>query len=217
MDSYWNQREQMVTNQIARRGLTNPRLLDAFRAVPRHEFVPPRLAGRAYEDGPLPIGNEQTISQPYIVALMTSLLALRGDETVLEIGTGSGYQAAVLSRLARMVHTIERFPDLAESAEKRLHALGFDNINVHTGDGSLGWPEFAPYAGILVTAAAPALPPPLGEQLAEGGKIVLPVGAPQEQMLEVWSKEQGILSSESMIPVAFVPLRGKEGWKEEAW
>lgn len=215
MDAFDAMREQMIADQVAARGLRNPRLLDALQRVPRHFFVPEALRLRAYQDRPLPIGNDQTISQPYIVALMTSLLNLRGDEVVLEIGTGSGYQAAVLSLLAREVHTIERFLDLADAARLRLRALGYNNVFVHAGDGSLGLPEFAPYQGIVVTAAAPIAPEPLKAQLDEGGRLVIPVGPKGGQDLQLWTREHGVLHVENIIPVSFVPLRGELGWREE--
>ena len=208
-------REEMVREQIAERGLRDPRLLEAFRRVPRHLFIPPHLRERAYWDGPLPIGGDQTISQPYIVAYMTSLLGLKGDETVLEVGTGSGYQAAVLSCLARRVITIERLPELSARAGSALKSLGYDNIILITGDGSLGWPDAAPYQGILVTAAAPRVPDPLQQQLAEGGRLVAPVGGRQGQELQLWEKRDSRLTYESILPVSFVPLRGDEGWKED--
>ncbi|KPL77638.1 protein-L-isoaspartate(D-aspartate) O-methyltransferase [Bellilinea caldifistulae] len=214
---YSKAREMMVREQIERRGLRSPRLLAAFRKVPRHLFVPPDLRERAYDDGPLPIGKGQTISQPYIVALMTSLLALEGNERVLEIGTGSGYQAAILGELAREVHTVERHAGLALRAAEVLSQLGYVNVHVHTGDGSLGWPESAPYDGIVVTAAAAAPPPPLLDQLAEGGRLVLPVGHRLEQVLQVWHKQGGQLTYENIIPVSFVPLRGQYGWSESEW
>lgn len=217
MDDYPSLRLNMVSTQIERRGLTNPRLLAALRVVPRHEFVPEELRHQAYEDHPLSIGQGQTISQPYIVALMTSLLALQGDETVLEVGTGSGYQAAVLSQMVRQVHTIERHITLAESAAQTLKRLGYDNIQVHVGDGTLGWLPAAPYAGILVTAAAPSAPQPLLDQLDEGGRLVLPVGARSMQMLQVWSRVGGRFEVEEICAVAFVPLLGRHGWEEEAW
>jgi protein-L-isoaspartate(D-aspartate) O-methyltransferase len=158
----------MVENQIARRGLNSPRLLEAFRKVPRHCFIPADCQKNAYDDGPLPIGLQQTISQPYIVALMTNLLQLEGSENVLEIGTGSGYQAAILAELAQTVHTLERHPALVNRAATTLADLGYANIFWHACDGSLGWPAAAPYEGILVTAAAPTPPPPLLDQLADG-------------------------------------------------
>lgn len=209
------QREAMVRRQIERRGIHTPRVLEAFCCVPRHHFVPREDWPYAYDDCPLPIGLGQTISQPYIVALMTDLLRLRGDETVLEIGTGSGYQAAILGLLARQVHTIERHPTLAGRARQALELLDIKNVTVHCGDGSLGWPEAAPYLGILVTAAAPAAPQPLLEQLAEGGRMVLPVGSPGFQVLELWQRSGETWHHEEVIPVAFVPLRGKYGWKED--
>lgn len=205
----------MLRYQIEGRGIHNPRLLAAMRRVPREWFIPPELRERAYEDAPLPIGQNQTISQPYMVAVMTELLSLEGSENVLEIGTGSGYQAAVLSALARSVHTIERFPDLAQRAGLLLNALGCRNVTVHTGDGSLGWPRNAPYQAILVTAAAPQIPQPLLEQLGEDGRLVIPVGSRQNQRLERWRKNGEHFSHNTFFPVSFVPLRGRYGWKEE--
>ncbi len=215
--AYALEREQMVANQIERRGLRNPHLLEAFHAVPRHEFVPEELRFRAYDDGPLPIGLGQTISQPYIVALMTSLLDLRGDETVLEIGTGSGYQAAILGRMVARVISIERHPQLYERARAVLARLGYRNVSVQCGDGTLGWPEEAPYPAIIVTAAAATLPQPLAAQLAPGGRLVLPVGDYTGQVLQVWTREAGGLAHENVIPVSFVPLRGKFGWSQDDW
>jgi protein-L-isoaspartate(D-aspartate) O-methyltransferase len=207
----------MVREQIAGRGVRSPRLLEAMRRIPRHCFVPRHLWDQAYNDGPLPIGNGQTISQPYMVGVMTELLALHGDETVLEIGTGSGYQAAVLGALARSVHTIERHPALAEQARSVLGALGFENVAVHIGDGSMGWPPAAPYPCILVTAAAPQIVAPLLDQLAEGGRLVLPVGDSSGQVLERWRKNGGQVVREPLFRVAFVPLRGQLGWDENEW
>jgi protein-L-isoaspartate(D-aspartate) O-methyltransferase len=210
-------RAAMVTTQIEQRGLTDPRLLAAFRAVPRHRFVPAELTAKAYDDKPLPIGWGQTISQPYIVALMTDLLQLQGDETVLEIGAGSGYQAAILAELARSVHTIELEPSLAQAARALLPALGYTNVAVHVSDGCLGWPEQAPYQAILVTAAAPAPPPLLLNQLAPAGRLVLPVGGPGEQILQVWQRSPSGFYSENILTVSFVPMRGSCGWDEIAW
>jgi len=215
--AYAKERERMVADQIERRGLRNPQLLRAFRTVPRHEFVPNELRYRAYDDGPLPIGMGQTISQPYIVALMTSLLALNGDETVLEIGTGSGYQAAILGEMVRKVISIERHPALADQARAVLNRLGYRNISVYCADGTLGWPDEAPYPAIIVTAAASSLPKPLGDQLAMGGRLVLPVGGYLGQVLQVWTREKGGLVYQNIIPVSFVPLRGKYGWSKEDW
>ena len=213
--TFSSQRERMVRWQIERRGISTPRVLAAFRSVPRHCFVRREDWPDAYEDRPLPIGLGQTISQPYIVALMTDLLRLQGGETVLEIGTGSGYQAAILAVLAGQVYSIERHPALAEHARRTLAELGIENVVVYTADGSAGWPEAAPYGGILVTAAAPAVPGPLLEQLTEGGRVVLPVGPSGYQVLQVWQREGGTWTHEDVIPVAFVPLRGQYGWDEE--
>lgn len=218
MDDFFAcEREAMVHDQIERRGLHNQRLLAALRAVPRHHFVPVELRDQAYEDCPLPIGWGQTISQPYIVALMTSLLSLAGEENVLEIGTGSGYQAAILARLAKTVHTVERIPELADQARFALSLGNVCNVTVHTGDGSLGWPESAPYDGILITAAAPRAPQCILDQLADGGKLVLPVGPQRAQTLQVWARTGDHLQYENILPVAFVPLRGEHGWEDKDW
>ncbi len=214
MDDYASQRSRMVTEQIEARGVRDPRVLEALRTTPRHEFVLAEYRQDAYRDYPLPIGLGQTISQPYIVGLMTELLQLKGDETVLEVGTGSGYQAAVLSRLARQVHTIERFQDLAERAARIMTGLHLENVQSHVGDGSLGLAEFAPYQGILVTAAAPKTPQPLLAQLAERGRLVLPTGRRGSQMLELWQRCGDEYDCQVILPVAFVPLVGELGWKE---
>lgn len=209
--------EAMIREQVAERGIREPRLLDVIRRIPRHWFVPPELRDQAYIDGPLPIGLGQTISQPYMVAAMTDLLRLRGHEVVLEVGTGSGYQAAILAQMAATVHTIERHPQLAEQARQLLVKLGFANVFVHEGDGSLGWPPGAPYDGILVTAASPLPPTPLLDQLAEGGVLVIPVGGREGQDLQRWVKINGQVQCESLFPVVFVPLRGQLGWKPDEW
>jgi protein-L-isoaspartate(D-aspartate) O-methyltransferase len=214
---YANLRNHMVSEQIVSRGIHDQRLLAALRRVPRHWFVPEEYANISYTDGPLPIGRGQTISQPYIVALMTELLGLQGEETVLEVGTGSGYQAALLGLLAQQVHTIERHESLAEQAEKVLQRLGLTNVLVHVGDGTLGLPEYAPFKAIMVTAAAPHVPQPLFDQLAEGGCLVLPEGGAGGQMLDRWHKQGGKYKQEHITPVAFVPLRGQHGWKENTW
>ena len=193
------------------------RILEAMRSVPRHAFVPAEAQAHAYEDRPLPIGQGQTISQPYIVALMTFLLHLQGSENILEIGTGSGYQTAILARLAHQVHSIERKAVLAERARKALCDLGCLNAQVHTGDGSLGLPESGPYDGILVTAAAPAVPQPLLDQLAPDGRLVLPVGGPRRQQLQVWRPSATGFDYDEVTPVVFVPLRGQWGWSEANW
>ncbi|HZW02850.1 MAG TPA: protein-L-isoaspartate(D-aspartate) O-methyltransferase [Anaerolineaceae bacterium] len=211
------ERRRMVDEQIFQRGVRDPAVLEAMLTVPRHEFVPPHLREFAYDDGPLPIGHRQTISQPYIVAYMTSLLKLTGEERVLEVGTGSGYQAAVLSNLAAEVHTIEQHADLVAAAAQRLARLGIDNVFLHAGDGSLGWPPEAPYEGILVTAAAPDPPPALLEQLADGSRLVIPVGGRRGQWLQVWRRRGTDFDVRSYGAVAFVPLRGAGGWTEEEW
>ena len=207
----------MVSRQLEDRGISDTRVLEAFRNIPRHCFVLPQYETQAYEDYPLKIGNGQTISQPYIVALMSSLLELQGNENILEIGTGSGYQAAILGRLSGYVHTIERFPQLAARAQKVLNEIGFTNIEVHKGDGSEGWEKAAPYEGIMVTAAAPYVPKPLLKQLKDGGKLVIPVGSRSVQSLEIWHRTGNDFRQIRSTPVAFVPLRGKFGWSETEW
>ncbi len=213
-DPYQRAREAMVENQIIARGITDARVLAAMRSLPRHVFVPEKYASEAYEDHPLPVGEGQTISQPYIVALMTSHLRLSGKEKVLEIGTGSGYQAAILSKLSAEVHSVERIVMLAENANKTLRMLNINNVRVHTGDGSLGWPEFAPYDRILVTAAAPAVPKEFTMQLKPGGFLVIPVGERWSQILEEWEQTDTGLEKRDILPVVFVPLLGEKGWKE---
>ena len=214
---YDNLRKRMINEQIVSRGIHEKRLLNALQRVPRHWFVPEEYANIAYSDGPLPIGSGQTISQPYIVALMTELLELQGDENVLEVGTGSGYQAALLGILAHQVHTIERHPALAEKAEHVLLKLGLTNVMIHVGDGSLGLPKYAPFQAIMVTAAAPRVPQPLYEQLDKGGRLVLPEGGAGGQILDRWRKIDAEFRQEHIAPVAFVPLRGEHGWKEKNW
>lgn len=216
-DPYQIERLHMVEEQIRSRGITDGRVLEAMACVPRHLFVPPEHQNLAYADGPLPIGCGQTISQPYIVAYMTELLCLQGDERVLEVGAGSGYQAAILSRLAREVWTIERHVELAERAASLAETLGYANLHVRVGDGSVGYVIHAPYQAIVVTAAAPEVPQPLLEQLAEGGRLVIPVGGQWGQFLERWQRQGGRYHQEVLAPVAFVPLRGKSGWKDDAW
>jgi len=212
-----HEREKMVANQLSWRGIRNPRVLAAMRSVPRHCFVPEDYRNLAYTDGPLPIGQGQTISQPYIVALMSESLRLQGDEKVLEVGTGSGYQAAVLAALAREVHTIERHESLAENARQVLEKLGLSNVHVHIGDGSKGLPDQAPFQAIMVTASAPSVPQPLLEQLDDGGRLILPVGSRGGQVLELWERHGPRFEHESVLPVAFVLLRGAHGWKEDPW
>jgi protein-L-isoaspartate(D-aspartate) O-methyltransferase len=205
-------RREMVERQIRRRDIHSPRVLDAMASVPRHLFVAPQHAGDAYTDSPLPIGAGQTISQPYMVAAMADALALRGQERVLEVGAGSGYQSAVLSLLAREVVAVESQLALAESARERLARLGYQNVRVEPGDGSVGWPADAPYDAILVTAGAPAIPPPLIEQLAEGGRLVIPVGSIRQQDLVRAVKRDGRTTQESLFACRFVPLVGRYGW-----
>jgi len=213
-DRYWAERRRMIEDQIRRRGLDDARVLGAISEVPRHLFVPQPARDVSYDDTPLAIGQGQTISQPYIVALMTSTLELRGAERVLEVGTGSGYQAAILSHLAGEIHTVELVPELATRARRLLAHLKCDNVVVHVGDGSLGWPEAAPYDAIIVTAAAPALPAPLIDQLADHGRLVIPVASGNGyQLLTLVRFEGGRISEQVLASVAFVPLRGKFGVK----
>jgi protein-L-isoaspartate(D-aspartate) O-methyltransferase len=204
------ERQRMVDHQIALRGIRDARVLEVFRTIPRHKFVPDDYQADAYDDCPLPIGFGQTISQPYIVALMTSSLQLKGTEKVLEIGTGSGYQAAILAELSGEVHTVEFIPELAQRTEALL--APYANVHCHLGDGSLGWLDAAPYDGILVTASAPQTPRALLEQLADGGRLVIPVGGRSFQKLELWEKQGESYRTEGIINVAFVPLRGEQGW-----
>ncbi|MBN1562255.1 MAG: protein-L-isoaspartate(D-aspartate) O-methyltransferase [Anaerolineae bacterium] len=207
-----NQRERMIGDQIKGRGIHDVRVLAALRAVPRHRFVPERLQNLAYEDGPLPIGNNQTISQPYIVALMTQMLELRPGDSVLEIGTGSGYQTAVLCEIAKQVYTLERHSALANRANALLDDLGYTNVEVYTGDGSQGLPDMAPFDAIIVTAAAPAIPGPLRAQMANGGRMVLPTGERHQQLLQRVRRSGDAWQVESTIPVMFVPLYGQHGF-----
>lgn len=210
-------REQMVREQLARRNLTDQRVLDAMGLVPRHLFVPEDMRHMAYWDGPLSIGQGQTISQPYIVALMTQMLRLQGSEKVLEVGCGSGYQAAVLSCLVEQVITIERHAALAARASELLSELGYSNVTVLVGDGTQGVPGEAPFDAIIVTAAAPSVPLPLKEQLAEGGRIVAPVGSLGNQVLETWERRGKEWHTERSTPVMFVPLIGEHGWGDDDW
>ena len=212
---YEQERERMVQHQLdvrlRARGLSSERVLQAMREVPRHLFVPDVRRPRAYDDRPLSIGYGQTISQPYIVALMTTLMELTGHETVLEIGTGSGYQSAILSRLVRQVISIECIQELADSARSRLTHLGFDNVRVVLGDGSFGLPEQAPFEAIMLTAAGPEVPPPLYEQLAQGGRLVGPVGSRYEQVLIRLRRLGDEWKRETLERVIFVPLVGEHG------
>jgi protein-L-isoaspartate(D-aspartate) O-methyltransferase len=211
--SYDEARHRMVEQQIARRGIQDERMLQAMREVPRHRFVPPDLWGAAYQDHPLPIGHGQTISQPYIVAYMTEMLDLTPDDRVLEIGTGSGYQSAILSRLAKQVYTIERIPELSSHAQEVLKELGYHNIHFRVGDGGYGWPEESPFDAIIVTAAAPETPPPLIAQLADGARLVIPIGPTGYQDLVRLTRRGERIHTEQLTPVAFVPLIGEHGWR----
>jgi protein-L-isoaspartate(D-aspartate) O-methyltransferase len=205
----------MVEGQLAARGITDLRVLEAMNAVPRERFVSAAQQAEAYDDGPLPIGYGQTISQPFTVAFMAQSLQLQGDENVLEVGTGCGYAAAVLSLLAAQVHTIERIPELAEQALLRLGQLGFDNVPVHAGDGTLGLPEFAPYDAIVAAASAASLPSPYIEELSEDGMIVLPLGqGTRGQRMCRFIRRNGQIEREDLGGFAFVPLIGRHGWSE---
>jgi protein-L-isoaspartate(D-aspartate) O-methyltransferase len=206
-------RARMVDDQLARRGITDERVLAAMRRVPRHLFVDEALRDRAYGDHALPIGEEQTISQPYIVALMTSLLKLTGQEKVLEVGTGSGYQAAVLAETARRVCSIERLPRLAQRARAVIDGLGYSNVWCRVGGGTLGWPDEAPFDRILVAAGGPAVPPPLFEQLAPGGRMVLPLGDAEAQILTVVENVGGTMRLTPHGDCKFVRLVGKYAWE----
>jgi protein-L-isoaspartate(D-aspartate) O-methyltransferase len=206
-DGFEDARQAMVARQLQRRDITDPRVLVAMGTVPRHRFVPAALASRAYGDYPLPIGEDQTISQPYIVALMTQWAEVQPQDRVLEVGTGSGYQAAVLAELAGRVYSIEIRPELARQAAARLKDLGYGRVQVRSGDGYQGWPEAAPFDAILVTAAAPRVPPALTAQLKEGGRLVIPLGPHGgAQTLMRYRRVQGKLVEEANLPVRFVPL-----------
>jgi protein-L-isoaspartate(D-aspartate) O-methyltransferase len=213
-DVYAEQRREMVETQVRRRGVKDERVLEAMRTVPRHEFVPSQFRDASYSDEPLGIGAGQTISQPYIVASMCAALALAGTEKVLEIGTGSGYHAAILSSLARVVYTVESRAELATSAAERLQRLGFENVHVHSGDGTFGLKELASFDAILVAAAAPSLPEPLLEQLAEGGRMIVPIGSEKEQRLILVVRHGNEFVSERRESCRFVPLVGHYGWKD---
>ena len=204
-------REKMVKNQIIRRGIQNEDVIQAMMSVPRHQFVPKKWIPMAYNDTPLPIGYGQTISQPYIVAYMTEILNLDEESRVLEIGTGSGYQAAILSCLVKEVYTIEIIPELAESASLRLEKLGYKNVEVTCGDGYYGWSEHAPFDAIIVTAAAGHIPPPLLKQLKDGGKMVIPVGGPFmiQNLVLVEKDRAGKITTRNLMAVRFVPLTGE--------
>ena len=214
-DSQVRSRDRMVKEQLEARGICDPRVLQAMRDVPRHSFVDSALAGGAYADHPLPIGFGQTISQPFMVAFMTELLRPKAEHRVLDIGTGSGYQAAVLSRLVRTVFSVERIPELTLRAQATLSELGFENVVLMTGDGTLGWSRFAPFDGILVAAGGPEVPSSLLAQLAEGGRLVMPTGPRASQRILVAERRPGgVIDTSEGVACAFVPLVGREGWPE---
>jgi protein-L-isoaspartate(D-aspartate) O-methyltransferase len=202
----------MIENQLRRRGIQDPRILDVMLQVPRHEFVPEIYRDQAYEDHPLPIGEEQTISQPFIVALSLQALSLNGSERVLEVGTGSGYQTALLSLLAASVYSMERHESLAMTAQSALARLKLYNIHVRVGDGSQGWPEHAPYQAMLISAAAPAVPQSLLKQLSDRGRMVIPVGPSHAQELQLVIRKNGSYSAQAIEGCRFVPLVGAEGY-----
>jgi len=208
------ERERMVKEQIITRGVKDKRVIDAMTKVPRHMFVEKTYYHQAYNDYPLPIGHSQTISQPYMVASMTEMLELKGDEKVLEIGTGSGYQTAILALLCSKVYSIERVSELSHEARSRLKDLNFQNTNLMVGDGSIGWSDYAPYDGIIVTAGAPEIPNALIEQLAENGRLVIPVGDEFSQILNLVRKHKGRIYRKEFFGCAFVPLVGKGGWSK---
>jgi protein-L-isoaspartate(D-aspartate) O-methyltransferase len=216
-EQYRTLREQMVEEQLQQRGICDLRVLDAMRKVPRHLFVSEQQRQEAYADTPLPIGHHQTISQPYIVALMLEALALQGSERVLEVGTGSGYQAALLGELARQVYTVEIIPELAHTAQAMLLQLGYDNVEVVAANGSIGWKEAAPYDAIIVAAASPTIPIPLLAQLHDPGRLILPVGDVWGQTLLRIRKHHGTITHEDLGGCTFVPLVGQEGWNTGAF
>jgi len=209
-------RQWMVETQIISRGVKNKEVIRAMLKVPRHRFVPEEFIEKAYDDMALPIGEGQTISQPYMVAIMTELLEPEYKNKVLEIGTGSGYQAAVLAEIVKEVYTVERLASLSERAKQRVRELGYENIFFKVGDGTLGWPEESPFDRIIITAGAPEIPDTLISQLAEGGIIVAPVGSRYSQVLIKGVKKKGSLVTISSVPCVFVPLVGEKGWKENS-
>jgi len=211
------QRVRMVDDQLRSRGISDERVLQAMRKVPRHRFLPPDRIGSAYADGPVPIGEGQTVSQPYIVGVMTQYLELKGGERVLEIGTGSAYQSAILMELAKKLYTIERIPELAERAKKKLLELGYHQFDIKVADGTKGWPEEAPFDGIIVTAGAPEVPITLVNQLSDGGRLVIPVGSRFSQKLCTCVNTSGTCTKREDIMCVFVPLIGEHGWKNDTF
>ncbi len=210
-DEYLDRRQKMVALQIRGRGVSDAAVLKAMETIPRHRFVPPELQDLAYGDTPLPIGHKQTISQPYIVALMSQLLAVETGRRILEIGTGSGYQAAVLAEMGALVFSIEIVPELGRRATRTLKALGYENIRVKIGDGYKGWPEHAPFDAIIVTCAPTRIPAPLKRQLAEGGRMVIPAGEKYNQQLLLLTKQKGKINQEKIVDVRFVPMVDEQG------
>jgi protein-L-isoaspartate(D-aspartate) O-methyltransferase len=208
-------RKRMVEDQLIPRGIKNQRVLDAFYKVQRHRFVPEEIRNSAYSDFPVPIGRGQTISQPYIVALMTEYLDLSGQEKVLEIGTGSGYQTAILAELTKEIYSIERFEELSKNAWAILNEFGYTNVSLKVDDGTLGWPESAPFDRIIITAASPRIPLPLTEQLKENGKFILPLGENTTQILTLVEKKNNKFEYTNLCGCVFVPLVGKYGWRKE--
>jgi len=217
VQDFKKERLAMVEGQLRRRGISDQRVLEAMAKIPRHAFVSPDYQTATYEDRPLPIGEGQTISQPYMVAVMTQSLGLKGEERVLEIGTGSGYQTALLAELAKAVFTVERIRALIQRAEENLEELGYKNILFLCGDGTKGWPEEAPFDGIIVTAGAPEIPQTLTSQLADGGRLVIPVGPRYTQTLYEVTRKGSQFVEEEVTGCVFVPLVGAFGWKEEGW
>lgn len=213
MKDFLTQREAMVQQQLVSRGISDARVLNAFRKVPRHKFVPSTYIDEAYCDYPLPIGKGQTISQPYMVALMTECLCVKKSDRILEIGTGSGYQSAILAELAGEVYTIERIESLAHMAEENLRNVSYKNVRIKIDDGTLGWPNYAPYDGIIITAGAPRIPKSLLSQLKEGGRMVIPLGDRFSQELTIVYREKGKISKNKVCGCIFVPLIGEEGWE----
>jgi protein-L-isoaspartate(D-aspartate) O-methyltransferase len=209
-------RDRMVEEQLIPRGISDPKVLEAFRKVARHAFAPAEFADSSYNDYPLPIGSGQTISQPYMVALMTECLRLTGAEKVLEIGTGSGYQTAILAEIAREVFSVERIQALSDRARRTIEDLGYVNCRIMVGDGTLGWEEYAPYDGIIVTAGAPRIPASLVKQLNNGGRLVIPIESGLGQTLTVIENREGFLRTREICGCVFVPLIGKEGWPDNA-
>jgi protein-L-isoaspartate(D-aspartate) O-methyltransferase len=217
VQDFKKERLAMVEGQLRKRGISDQRVLEAMARISRHAFVSAEYQAAAYEDRPLPIGEGQTISQPYMVAVMTQSLDLKGEERVLEVGTGSGYQTAILAELAKTIFTIERIQALIQRAQKILQEFGYENIFFLTGDGTKGWPEKAPFDGIIVTAGAPEIPQTLTSQLADGGRLVIPVGPRYTQTLYKVTRKGNRFREEEITGCVFVPLVGDFGWKEEGW